>query len=227
MESLKTTARATGLWYLGVGLTGMLGFLLIRPQLYIVGDAHLTVARLTERSALAHLGVALEVALVGVQAMAALWFYKLFVSLNRVAAVGVLVFGMMNCVAIMVSAIAMSAILSVIADPHLAPGGDVASTVALLVAISSAAWSVGGLFFGFWLIPMGWVAAMSGRFPRTLGWILIVGGGGYVLGALLSAGWAGAPKSLIEALPLPATVGEFWMIGYLLSKGIRPSQAGS
>ena len=75
------------------------------------------------------------------------------------------------------------------------------------------------MFFGLWLIPMGWFAIATGRMPKVLGWLLIVGGVGYVLSALLTP----VPELdvAVDALAYLATVGELWMIGYLLSVGIR------
>ena len=112
--------------------------------------------------------------------------------------------------------------MAVAGDAGLAPGGDVAATVQLLYEGSSKLWGVGALFFGLWLLPMGYVAATSGRMPKGLGWTLLVGGAGYILSAFLSNGFEGAPRWLVEGLTLPASIGEFWMIGYLLSVGIRP-----
>jgi hypothetical protein len=40
-------------------------------------------------------------------------------------------------------------------------------------------------------------------------------------------GFADAPSWLVDTLALPATIGEFWMIGYLLAKGIRPAVTGT
>jgi hypothetical protein len=116
----------------------------------------------------------------------------------------------------------MATAVGVAGDQSLAPGGDAAATVGLLALLSTNAWAVGNVFFGLWLIPMGWVVITSGRMPKPLGWILIAGGAGYLLSAIVGHAWADAPKVLIDSLPLPATVGEFWMIGYLLVKGIRP-----
>ena len=55
---------------------------------------------------------------------------------------------------------------------------------------------------------------------RALGWFLVVGGVGYVLlpFVVVLAPNAGASVAL---LPLPATVGEVWMIGLLLWIGLR------
>jgi hypothetical protein len=66
---------------------------------------------------------------------------------------------------------------------------------------------------------MGWLTLRSGSMPRVLGWILVVGG---VVGALSIFVSVLAPDAsgLAGVLPLPATVGEVWMVGYLLIKGM-------
>jgi hypothetical protein len=55
--------------------------------------------------------------------------------------------------------------------------------------------------------------------PRPLGWILIVGGVGYVLSVLVGALALGT-SGLFYALTVPATIGELWMVGYLPTKGV-------
>lgn len=219
--SLRKTARLTGVWYLGLGIAGVIGFLLIRPRLYVAGDPTATLSNLVERQGLARMGVVLELAIVMTQALAAVWFYKLFRSINHTAAFALATFGMVNAIAIMASAAFMATALSVAGDPGLAPGGDAAATAQLMYQLSSNSWGVGSVFFGLWLIPMGYIAATSGRMPKWLGRILIVGGGGYLLSALVSNGFPGAADLIADALTFPATIGEFWIIGYLLFVGIR------
>ncbi|MEZ4702505.1 MAG: DUF4386 domain-containing protein [Rhodothermales bacterium] len=223
MSDLNKTARITGLWYLGIALTGVFGFLLVRPAIYVAGDAAATAQNLIDHAALARLGVVLEMGIVVTQALAAIWFYKLFRSFGEIAAGSLAAFGFVNAVAILGSAGFMATAIEVSADAGLAPGGDAAATIQLMYVLSSNFWSVGALFFGLWLIPMGYLALTSGRMPKGLGWTLMGGGGGYLLSAFLSNGVAGAPVWLVEGLTAPASVGEFWMIGYLLSVGLRPS----
>jgi hypothetical protein len=225
--ALRKTARLTGVWYLGLAIAGLVGFGLIRPQIYVDGHPAATLANLTGREGLARLGLLFELAIVVTQALAAVWFYKLFRSINQAAAFALAMFGMVNAVAIMVSAVFMASGLAVAHNPALAPGRDTAATVQLMYLLSSSCWSVGSLFFGLWLIPMGYIAATSGRMPLWLGRILIAGGVGYVLSAFALYGIAGAPAWLVTALSLPATVGEFWMIGYLLIFGIRATPIGA
>lgn len=228
-SSDRRTARATALWYLALAVAGVLGFLVVRPRILVAGDPAGTLANLIDHEGLARLGLVLELTLVVAQAAAAVWFYKLFRSLNQVAAWAVAAFGLANAVAIMASAGFMATALAVAGGGVLAPGADPSSTVQLLYELSSNSWGVGSLFFGLWLIPMGYLALDSGRMPRWLGRILIAGGGGYVLSALVGYGVAGAPAWLVDGLVVPATVGEFWMIGYLLwgFPAERSSGAGS
>jgi hypothetical protein len=70
---------------------------------------------------------------------------------------------------------------------------------------------------------MGHIAAGPAGMPALLGRILIVGGVGYVLSALVSFGFSDPAAWIVTSLTVPATIGEFWMIGYLLAVGIRPA----
>jgi len=83
-------------------------------------------------------------------------------------------------------------------------------------------WGVGSLFFGLWLIPMGYMVVSSQRMPLWLGRVLILGGAGYILSTFIS--YMGVHGSWVGMLTVPATIGEFWMIGYLLIFGIRPEK---
>ncbi len=221
MHDLTRTARVTGLCYLGLAITGVFGFLLVRPAIHVTGDAATTARNVAEHASLARIGVALELGIVLTQALAAVWFFKLFRGFNAVAAGSLAAFGFVNAVAILASAAFMATAVSVSGDATLAPGGDVAATIQLLYELSTKSWSVGALFFGLWLIPMGYLARSSGRMPKALGWTLMGGGGGDIASAFVSNGVAGAPSWLVEGLTIPASVGEFWMIGYLLAVGIR------
>ena len=55
-----------------------------------------------------------------------------------------------------------------------------------------------------------------------LGRTLIVGGIGYIASTFLNYG--GLEYSWIDLLTIPATIGEFWMISYLLIFGIRATK---
>ena len=216
MHALIRTARMTGLLYLGLAITGALGFLLIRPQLFAAENPSATLSNLVNHESLARAGVALELLIVVTQALAAVWFYRLFRTADPLSASGIAAFGLVNAIAILVSAALLATAVELAVDPV----GDAAATVQLLYLVSGNLWGVGALFFGLWLIPMGWCVLRSGWMPRALGWILVVGGIGYMLSAFIR--YLAPDASVVaEALAYPATVGEVWMIGFLLIRGVR------
>jgi hypothetical protein len=216
MPGLIRTARTTGLFYLGLALTGVLDFRIIRPRLMDPDSPEATLTNLVDNEALARLGIALEMGVVVTQALTAVWFYKLFRSVDTFAAGTLATFGMVNAAAILCSGAFLATALDVAVDPI----GDAAATAQLLYLVSSNLWEVGMLFFGLWLIPMGWLVLRSGWMPRPLGWVLVAGGIGYVASAFV--GYLAPDADVVaEALTVPASIGEFWMIGYLLVRGVN------
>jgi hypothetical protein len=220
-QSLVRTARAAGLWYLGLAVTGAVGFLLIRPRLFFEGDPSATLAELVAQEPLARAGIALELGIVITQVLAALWFYRLFRPVDRFVAGTLVLFGTVNAVAILASAAFLATALDV-ALAGAAAGGGTASLAHLMYLVSGNLWGVAAVFFGLWLIPMGWLVRRSGWMPRLLGVLLMIGGVGYLLSAFVSY-LLPEVELLADVLTIPATVGELWIIGYLLIYGVRSS----
>ena len=207
-----TTARTTALFYLGVALTGLFSFLFARENIYVAGDAVLTSANLVEKETLARFGIASEVALVGFQALAAVWFFKLFRKRDSFSAGLIAVFGMVNAVAILISsAMWLGALNAALAGQS--------ATAQMLFDNHENIWIVSNLFFGLWLIPMGMMTKKA-KMPTALAWFLIAGGIGYILAAFITV-LLPAQTNTADLLPMPATVGEFWIIGYLLFKPVK------
>jgi len=206
--------------YLGLAITGLLGYMLVRNQLFVAADPQATLANLTQHESLARLGIVMEMGVVITQALVALWFYRLFKGVNAFAAGSIAAFGLVNAVAILGSAAMLATALDVSKDVSLTVSGGAATTAQLLYVVSGHLWIIGGIFFGLWLIPMGWLARRSGWMPSLLGWILMIGGVGYVANALLSYLLPDAGLA-VDLLTTPATVGELWMVGYLCLRGVR------
>lgn len=220
-KKLVATARLTGIWYLILAISGVLGFLIFHPQIFVSDDPEKTLTNLTELESTSRIRLLLEVVIIASQALAAVWFYKLFRGIKVWAAFAIGSWGLMNSAAIMVSAISMGSAIQ-IANFATPTFQEKVIFIQLLSDIISNAWIIGGLFFGLWLIPMGYVIVTSKCMPLWLGRILMIGGLGYILSTFINC--SGFSHSLVDILTIPATIGEFWMIGYLLIYGIRPLQ---
>ena len=218
-SELVTTARTAGIWYLIMAVSGLLGFLIFHPQVFDPEDPQKTLTNLIDFESLARTRLLFEFAIIVSQALTAVWFYKLFRNINEWAAWTVGIWGMINSVAIMISAISMGSAIEIASSSQTME--DKVMLIELLSSLVTNAWGVGSLFFGLWLIPLGYIVTSSKRMPVWLGRILIIGGIGYLLSAVIN--YIGIKGSLLDFLVIPATVGEFWMIGYLLIYGIRPT----
>lgn len=218
MKDEITTARITGIWYLMLAISGMVGFLMLHPQIYEANDSAKTLANLTAHETQARIRLLLEFAIIVSQALAAVWFYKLFKDINHTAAWALAVWGMMNAAAIMISAMAMGGALSIASSAYAL--NEKVLMIQILEQFIKNAWGVGSLFFGLWLIPMGYIVVSSKRMPVWLGRVLILGGAGYLLSTCIN--YMGIKGGWLDMMVIPATVGEFWMIAYLLIFGIRP-----
>lgn len=223
MTLTQRSARLTGSAYLVLAVSGIVGFLLIPRQLYVQDDAVRTAANLVAHEGLARVGIATDLVIVLSQALAAVGFFLVFRRVNAAVSASITAFGLVNCVAVLVATAFSATALQV----ALRGGPTSASDSLMLYDLNAATWSAAGLFFGLWLIPMGWLTLRSGSMPRVLGWILVVGGVGGVLSTFVSV-LAPDASGLAAVLPLAVIPGEVWMIGYLLIKGMpeRPQGAG-
>ena len=209
-------ARTTGLLYLGLALTGGIGHLALRARLFAADDADRTLANLVADAGTARAALVLELGVVVTQALAAVWFFRLFRPVNSVAAAALAAFGLVNAVAVLVRAACLATALDAALDPGTV--GDAAGTVQALYLLSGNLWDAAALFFGLWLLPMGWLVLRSGWMPRALGWALYAGGLGYLLSVPLGVLLPQA-RAVAEALAFPSVVGEIWMVLHLLIRG--------
>ena len=76
------------------------------------------------------------------------------------------------------------------------------------------------IFFGLWLLPLGYLVYHSGFIPKLLGSLLMVGAFGYLIDFLI---YFLAPQLRVISAPglVIATIAELWMIGWLLFKSGR------
>jgi hypothetical protein len=205
-----TDTRITALLYLGLAITGIFVFVFAKSAIFVSGNASLTASNLLEKEMLARTGIAVELIMVAFQAFVALWFYKLFKKVNSFASVMIAVFGTINAIMILVS----SAFWLVALNAPIP--GDSVSTVYNLFSVHDSLWLVGNLFFGLWLFPMGYLMSQVMR-SRILPKLLYVGGVGYIVSGLIVILFP-TQAALAGILAIPATIGEFWVIGYLLSR---------
>jgi hypothetical protein len=113
------------------------------------------------------------------------------------------------------------------ATPKVYVAGDAATTAENVLANSGLVRFIAQIFFGLWLVPLGYLAYTSGLFPKALGVVLIVGGVSYLVDMLAAFLVPDFGTQIHGFLAIPPTIAEIWMLGYLLVKGVKVPAQGT
>ncbi|HSS62025.1 MAG TPA: DUF4386 domain-containing protein [Candidatus Limnocylindrales bacterium] len=184
MASNRTLARIAGLLYLVVGVGGGFGEY-VRSSVRVAGDAAATAANVAGHVSLLRIGFVTDlvdfVCFLGV----GLVLYRLLRSVDPGVAVAMLV---INAVSVGIQALNMLnqvAALLVATQPGYTAGMSHEATqglVLLLMDMQHQGYVIAQIFFGLYLLPLGYLVYRSHMFPRALGVLLAIGCGGYIAG---------------------------------------------
>jgi len=223
MNSPKHLARIAGILYLLVAIFAGFAYN-VHTQLYVAGDAVTTARNVVTNSGLVRMAVVADLVQVTAWVLLALALYQLLKHVHQSAA-GALV----TLVAIGAGIVCLNTVfvfegMRVATDSSYAAalgagGADV--LVLMLLDTQHYGFSIASVFYGLWLVPLGYLAYKSGLFPKALGVALVVVCGCYHVN-LLTAFLAPDLGTVIHGyLSIPIWVFELWMVLYLLLIGVR------
>ncbi len=224
VTSAKRLARLAGVLYLLVAIFGGFAFGFVSLKVYVPGDAATTAGNVIANSGLLRVSVVADLFQATASVVVGMTLYRLLKHVNRGAASAMVIF-----IAIATSIMCLNSVFA-FASLRVATDGSYAAAlgtkgsdaiVLLLVDIHYYGYLIAQIFFGLWLLPMGYLAYKSRMFPRALGVALIVGGLCYLVDmlALFLVPHFGA--KINSFIAIPPTVAEVWMVGYLLVFGAR------
>jgi len=232
MNSPKRLARIAGFLYLLVGIFGGFAEGFVDPKLYVAGNAAATAGNVVANAGLVRLAVVAHL-LDGVFfVLLAMSLYILLQHVHKSIARAMLVL-----VALAVGIICLNAVfqfegLQVATDNTYAAAFGAAGSnalVLLLLDIQHYGTFSAQVFFGLWLLPLGYLAyKSSGLFPKWLGVSLIVAGVAYLVD-LLAAFLSPELSRIVHAvIPVPTVFAEVAMLLYLLVVGVKlPAQVSA
>jgi hypothetical protein len=199
MTNPNSLARIAGWLYLLVAVLGGFSELYVRSSLTVSGDAAATAQNVAKHAALFRVGFATDLVAFVAFLGAGLALYVILRPVNAGAALVMLV---LNAVSVGIQAFNMLnhlGALLVATDPRFTAGlGSEAaqSVVLLLLEFHRHGYLIAQIFFGLYLLPLGYLVYTSGFFPKVIGAVLMLGGGGYlanVVSVYLSPDFASSP----------------------------------
>ncbi|MBO3086086.1 DUF4386 domain-containing protein [Cellulomonas fengjieae] len=204
------TARLAGLLYLAVAFLAGFAELFARSRIKATDDV---AAALRDDAGLMKVAFVADLAAFTCFLLVGVALYALFREVHRTAAIAMLT---MTAVSVAIKALNMvNHAGAVLAAQR---GAD--ELAVLFLDLHGIGYLVAQIFFGGFLIPLGYLVLRSGVVPRVFGYALIIGGAGYLLGLVVEL-VAPSADSAALALGLLGGVSELAFLGWLLVKGPR------
>lgn len=188
---------------------GIFSLMYVPGQLIDKSNPELTVANITSNELLFRLGITgtLVTQLFCISAVYLL--YRLFYQDFKEATGLMALFSLIGVPIAMLSTANQLAVFDVIGDPE---------QVVQLLKLDKRGTMIATIFWGLWLLPLGYMIVKSPLFPRVIGWLVILAGVAYTLAAF--AYFLNIKGVLIDSLEY-LTFGELiWML-YVMFLGAR------
>jgi hypothetical protein len=158
---------------------GMFALMYVRTTLIVPGDAAATANRISASDGLFRVGVVSELIMYGCFLLLPLPLYVLFKPVNKTVALLMVLFVFISVPIGMLNALNHLAAVSLLSDAGYWAAfttEQVQAQMMYFLNLHELGYLIGQIFFGLWLIPLGYLAFKSGYFSRVLGVLLIIGG---------------------------------------------------
>jgi hypothetical protein len=224
MTSPKRLARIAGILYLLNGIFSGFAFGYVLGKVYAPGNATTTAANVAANPGLVRIGVVADLLQATVWVFLALTLYILLKHVHQSAARAMVVLVAVGAAIVCLNEVFQFESVRVATDgSYTAAFGAAGSSalVLLLLEIHHYGFLAAQIFFGLWLVPLGYLAYKSAMFPKALGVTLIVGGACYIVGLLAVFLAPDAGEKINVFVTIPSAIAEVSMVLYLLAVGVK------
>jgi hypothetical protein len=221
MKSPKTIARMAGVLYLSMVLFSAFG-LAVRSRIIESGDAAATAENIRASVMLFRLAFVSNLVSNVCFLFTAMVLYLLLKDVDRLAAAAMVTLVAVSVAIGYLNLLNDYATLTLATNEHYAVAFGRAGSEGLVMLfedVQTAGGAIDELFWGLWLLPLGYLVMKSAYFPRVLGAALIVGGGSWLAQFLMGllAPDLGAAEGF---LAIGAAI-EFGFMGWLLTQPVK------
>jgi uncharacterized protein DUF4386 len=223
MPSERTLARIAGFLYLVVAVGGLFAELVVRSSIVEPGNAAATADNIRASATLFRVGFIADLVQATFFLFTAMALYLLLRRVQELVARAMVVFVAVSVAIMCLNLLNQWVAVQVATGEGLAsafgPAGSDALT-GLFADMHHGGFLIAQMFFGLWLLPLGYLVLRSGWFPKVLGVLLIVGCLGYLVDLFVQFLAPGIADSIELFVVAPAAVGELSFIAWLLVKGV-------
>jgi Domain of unknown function (DUF4386) len=220
----KSLARIAGLLYLVVALLGGFSELYVRSSIVVGGDAASSADNIRASATLFRLGSTADLVQATFFLLTAFALYLLLRHVHELISRAMVIIVSVSVAIICLNMLNQFVALSIATDAEYASvfgasGSD--ALAGLFTEMHADGYLIAQIFFGLWLLPLGYLVYRSGYFPRALGVVLIAGCFGYLIDTFTHFLVPGVASSLEPIVVAPAAIGELGLVAWLLLKGVK------
>lgn len=222
--SKNQLARLAGALYLILAVSGGFSQLYVRTNVKVAGDAAATAENIRASETLFRVGFVTDLVNIACFILVAFALYVLLSPVDQKLAAAFVVFNAISVAVMGLNMLNHAGALVVATDPTYAAalGAASADALALLfLELHGHGYLIAQIFFGLWLLPLGYLVYRSGYFPRALGVLLMVGCFSYLADLVAIYLSPSFESSLSGYLVLPAALAEISFLLWLLVKGAK------
>jgi hypothetical protein len=224
MTPEKRLARIAGSLYLVVALLGGFAELVVRAHIVEPGNAAATADNIRGSATLFRIGFVADLVTATFFLLTAMALYLLLRHVDELVARALVVFVAVSvaiiCLNLLNQYVALRIATGEGASLVFGPAGSDA-LAGLFADMHHEGYLIAQIFFGLWLLPLGYLVYRSGYFPKVLGVLLAVGCFGYLVDSFTHFLAPGIAESLSPIVVAPAALAELSLVAYLLVKGVR------
>lgn len=176
-------ARVAGILYLLLVPLGLFGILYVPSVLIVEGNAAETVGNIADSESLFRLSIVTALLVQLVNMLLVLVLYRLLKPANKTFAFLMVVFFMVSVPISMLNELNQISVLALLSDADYLSVFELDqlhAQVMLFLDMHEGGTFIASIFWGLWLLPMGYLVFISGFLPRWIGVLLVIGGFGYL-----------------------------------------------
>lgn len=210
-------ARTAGILYLIIIVTGLFSEMFVRGSLITQNDPLATINNIKANETLYRLGFISDLTMAICDVGVAYLFYILLKSVDKQLAALAMIFRLIQATIIAMNLIHYFAVIVLIKTGST----NIAQSVMYNLSLHKYGYLISGVFFGISCIVLGYLFKKSTNFPQWLGYLILLGGAGYLIDCF-------ANFILPEYAPLTeilllftAVIAELSLCLLLLIKGVK------
>lgn len=220
MNTIKSTARIAGLLYLLQIPLGVFGILYLPVQIVDRGSWGNTVSNLLAHETTVRLSIVSAVLCALVTVATAHYIAKVLSPVDRRYARLIRLCTLVAAPLTLANELNHVAVLLLLDQPLMLENfseAQLQAGVSFFLQLHAAGMQLIGIFFGLWLLPMGYLVIRSGYIPKVIGYFLLLTCAGYLADFFIFFLFPSGHLVISEY----TWAGEVMMVGWLLVRGIN------